>query len=472
MSRLIDQQKNYSADFGSIFRSSAIFYKPRGVDCTMSVSNYWAFKNSTEVGLLFSVRDCSGALVERRTLPFGDAEVLNIPVTSVDEGSFELEAYAARNLRIPYAAVMAIYETPASATLVHSYGRNHALTELEEGSAIVVGRESCWTIRSAPTIRNCAVFHNGHMPVPAQHCTVILHTRAGVDHEFSVPLQALHPWQTVVFDMDELCPDFRERLGGEDGWASIHFENLSSFTRMLLTWQCLETGEFQATHSNFDYASHQTDLIKATRPALMRTPAIPGAVDTTMVVYPRFTAGTYTVQTPDNGVRTFDAGLVVDTAPDTPAEFAFSRNDGDLPSRIVTAFSGRGAGARVPFECSLGVFHERRPGKRFHWAVVSHRLRSVIPVVSYPDLYPPGNEAIVLHFSLHSPVVGEPERTTRSFPSLADVPDFFDPADLFADAFNALGDEFGYVSVFSAYVGFTFYSTVSKAQTIALEHSF
>jgi hypothetical protein len=472
MSVLIDQQKNYSADFGSIFRSSAIFYKPAGVQCTMSVSNYWQFKNQTEVGLLFSVRDRKGKLVERRVVPFGDGQVLNIPVTSVDEGSFELEAYAARNLRIPYAAVMAVYETPASATMVHSYGRNHALTELEEGTAITVGRESCWSVRCGRTILNRAAFHNGHMPTPVQTCTFMLHDQDGVDHVIPVELHALQPWETAIFDVEEICPDFRARLGGKDGWASIHFENLSSFTRMLLTWQCSETGEFQATHSNFDYASHQTNLIAASKPAYMKFPEIPGASEQKMVVYPRATPGDYAVALEGDTPTTFRDGLLKDAPTGKISTFSFTRTDGDLPSRIVTAISGRAPKARIPFECSLGVFHEKRPGKRFHWAVVSSRLNSVLPVVSYPELYPSGPEPIELHLSLHSPHKAEPSRVSLKFDTLADIPPHLDPKDIFGADFAALGDEFGFVSVFSPYVGFTFFSTVSKNETLALEHSF
>ena len=49
MSLTLDQNKNYTAQFGSIFRSSAIFYIPKSVQTTISVSNYWQFKNKIKV---------------------------------------------------------------------------------------------------------------------------------------------------------------------------------------------------------------------------------------------------------------------------------------------------------------------------------------------------------------------------------------------------------------------------------------
>jgi len=36
----IDQEKNFKAAFGPIFRSSGIFYLPKNIKTTISVSNY------------------------------------------------------------------------------------------------------------------------------------------------------------------------------------------------------------------------------------------------------------------------------------------------------------------------------------------------------------------------------------------------------------------------------------------------
>ena len=134
MSVLIDQNKNYSAQFGSIFRSSAIFYVPNQIKTTITVSNYWDFKNNLEVGLLFSVRDMEGNLIERRERYFENGLVINEDTWPISEGSVEVEAFGSRNLKIPYAAVMGVYEAENSITMVHSYGRNHNLIELEDGN--------------------------------------------------------------------------------------------------------------------------------------------------------------------------------------------------------------------------------------------------------------------------------------------------------------------------------------------------
>ena len=73
------------------------------------------------------------------------------------------------NLRIPYAAIMAIYETKKSVSMVHSYARNHSLQEIEDSNCII-SNESCWTIK---LIENLAVFHNGHIPVKKQKAKLV-----------------------------------------------------------------------------------------------------------------------------------------------------------------------------------------------------------------------------------------------------------------------------------------------------------
>ena len=49
-----------------------------------------------------------------------------------------------------------------------------------------------------------------------------------------------------------------------------------------------------------------------------------------------------------------------------------------MPTRIVTALSGRIKNQLVPFECSMGVDHEQAPKKRFSWALVSGKHLNLI----------------------------------------------------------------------------------------------
>ncbi len=49
-----------------------------------------------------------------------------------------------------------------------------------------------------------------------------------------------------------------------------------------------------------------------------------------------------------------------------------------IPSRIVTGFICKKNSNILPLECSLGIVHEKRPPKSFHWAVVSKKFKSQI----------------------------------------------------------------------------------------------
>ena len=57
----LDQNKNNNAEFGSVFRSSAIFYIPPNIKTTVCISNYWYFKNNIKISLLMTIRNIDGS---------------------------------------------------------------------------------------------------------------------------------------------------------------------------------------------------------------------------------------------------------------------------------------------------------------------------------------------------------------------------------------------------------------------------
>lgn len=468
MGSVIDQSANFRADFGSIFRSSAIFYVPENTKTSLSVSNYWDFKNQIEVGVVLTRRTLDGKVVSRTEHRFDDANVLNIQITDLPHGSVEIESFSSRNLRIPYSAVMAVYETESSVSMVHSYGRNHSLIELEDNKSLTLGRESCWTVRVAGRIRNRAAFHNGHCAVPAQRARLILANQSGqeLDHEFDMP--PLEPFATHLFEIDEICPDYRQFMQGEDGWATVHFENSTAFTRLLILWHDPDSNDLQVTHSNFDYADHQTNTIVSDKPAYMKLPQVDGAGSLNATVYPRFTPGEYEATTRD-GVVAFNRGINLAAEADS---VSFRRLDGALPARIVTGIVGNRESSRLPFECSLGVVHDQRPPKRFHWAIVSRRLQSILHLTAYPEIYAEPEQGFELVVSLYNARNLDIAKTSLSFAGLAELPPGLDPAELFPSDWEALEDDFGYLSVFCSYGGLFLFSSMQRAGSYTLEHTF
>ena len=88
----IDQQDNFSANFGKVFRSSAIFYAVHDdkVKTTISFLNYWDLKNKIATQAMINLRKIDGALVSRELVDFNRGEVFNFTVP-YNYGSFILK---------------------------------------------------------------------------------------------------------------------------------------------------------------------------------------------------------------------------------------------------------------------------------------------------------------------------------------------------------------------------------------------
>ena len=470
MSVLLDQQKNYSADFGAIFRSSAIFFLPKDVHTTITVSNYWDFKNGMDVGLLFSIRSMTGKLIERRERYFTEGLVINETNWPIDEGSIEIEAFGNKNLRIPYAAVMGVYETTKSITMVHSYGRNHNLIEIEDGGSLTTGRESCWTLRCHKSVTNEAVFHNGHLAVDEQKALFSVTNVNGEEKAIEFIVPPLKPFQTYVFNVANIFPNYKNYLNGSNGWGTVHFENQTAFTRLLLMWRNEATKELQVTHSNFDYSEIETNKIEATKPALMKWPSLLSQSDLgKIVVYPKFSKGSYKISS-NKGVNETDNGVFLDVKNIDKLEFS-SATSNRIPSRIVTGFEYRKNKDALPLECSMGIVHEKRPPKRFHWAVVSKRFQSQLFFNSYDEIYEVPKD-IFLVFRLYSIMNKQYSEKRIDLHSLSELPDGILVENLFKDDPNFDEEQFSYISLFSNFGGLFLYSSMLKGSSMTIEHSF
>ncbi len=90
---------------------------------------------------------------------FSNPIELNIPENLV--GSCEIEAFSNTNLRIPYSAIMVVYEGKKSISMVHSYSRTYSRMEVEDKKTICDGYEGCWTLKDTNDVESFAVMHNG-----------------------------------------------------------------------------------------------------------------------------------------------------------------------------------------------------------------------------------------------------------------------------------------------------------------------
>ena len=89
-------------------------------------------------------------------------------------------------------------------------------------------RESCWTIK--PKFINKGVFHNGHISIDKQKAKLILTNQDGLDKIYKFIIPKIDAYETFIFEIKKIAPDFKKFLKNKEGWATVYFESLSSFT--------------------------------------------------------------------------------------------------------------------------------------------------------------------------------------------------------------------------------------------------
>lgn len=469
----ISQADNYNARFGHVLRSSAIFWARNDdrVRTTISFSNYWMYKNNTVVAVLVNVRDMTGRLLSRHPISFEQSEVCNFTPPDEFEGSVEVEAFGNRNMRIPYAAIMAIYETADAISMVHSYGRVYSQHEIEDGRTISIGEESCWTLRNDNELTSFAAFHNGAAVQPAQSAALRVRNHRGEERSATVALDELKPLQTVMVEPAAHIPGLTDFLDGQPGNARLSFHLAGSFTRMLCGIRRKDWSQLQVTHSNFDYSAHDTDTItEGKRMAYMHTPEVPADRRQEIVVYPDTNRGHYQAEIEGDGLD-FSTGEIVRIpfADNASRTVAFTRQDGVLPTRIVTGLRLEGPEGTIPAECSLGVVHHSRPPKGSAWMVVSREFNSRICWTDYSEVYGGCPEDATWDCKLYPADRKEPYAAALRYGDISGKP-FLTLEDIFGPV--ELGGQFGYLSLRSSYGGLLIFSTVQKGDSMAIEHSF
>jgi len=470
---LISQADNFAGSFGEVLRSSAIFWvkNSKQLKTTISFSNYWKFKNSTDVYILLNLRKLNGDLVARKVIDFEAKAVCNFSPPIDFEGSVEVEAFSNKNMRIPYAAIMAVYESTDSISMVHSYARAYSQHEIEDGRTISVGEESCWTLRDTDDLSSFAVIHNGPTNQTEQLVDIAIRNSEGKELVHQFKLEALQPYQTKIIEPKNYFNNLTEWLDGKPGNGRLSFKLSGSFTRMLCATKTNDDNQLQVTHSNFNYTAHDTDFItEGDIRAYMKTPNVDSDFNQEIVVYPDSAEGNY--QSTSNEVtQKFQTGDIHRMIFDSNAAQAveFSREDGNLPTRIVTALRLNSKNSQLPAECSLGVVHHKEPKKNSHWMVVSSKFQSQIYWVDFKELQGGCPDDAEFLFQLYSSKSSEPlvmQRKKEELPHIG----FIELNQLFD--IKQLSNDFQYLFIRCSYGGMLFFSSMKKNAAITIEHSF
>ena len=191
-----------------------------------------------------------------------------------------------------------------------------------------------------------------------------------------------------------------------------------------------------------------------------------------MVVYPDCDKGNYSVSNNNNKID-FSTGkiLSLDFEDALKQKLIFERKDNILPTRIVTGLRIHSSKQTIPAECSLGVVHHKVPKKHFSWMVVSAKFDSTISSVNFEEVFGDYQENSELVFKLYSDKEKKPlERTTNM--SILDKNSSIQLKELFPESDGFLENSMGWLTVWSAYSGIRFYSTLTKKNSITMEHAF
>jgi hypothetical protein len=481
MAKTISFVDNVQGRHGDVLRSSAIFYYVRNsqTKTTLSLLNYWPIKRNLQVAVVASLRRMDGTLVRRERLSFQPGMVCNY-APALDEpfeGSAEIEVFSVENLVVPYAAVMAIYETAKGIAQVHSYGRTYSRHEVEEGRAIAAGSEGCWTLRDDGKRRSFAVFHNGGAALAEQVAEIEVIGAGGERRRKQIPIPALEPYASYKLFAEQAFPDLARFLNGRPGSASIKYRTAESFVRMLVGVEARDGTDMQVTHSNFDYRAHSTDFVPGQAKGYMVVPAL-SRKDKRVVIYPHSAEGRYKVglASTNQELTQFRSGELLQIELGGGSDtLVFERVDGEFPSRLVTSLLIDENPDVLPNECSLGILQKLQPRKRFWWGpcVSSPQVASKLVLHDLPEIYGGMPAAGTVQLTLYSPRHQEQRKTVVPAKDLAAFESGVDFADLFPDCASFLDGGFGYYTLFHEYGGLTAYSYFRKdTGSVCLEHGF
>lgn len=484
---LIDQKKNFENRHGFNYRSSGQFYfiydQPNQVCTTISIFNYFKIKNNLEVAVAISLRRRDGSLAKRINTDFHNKSVINIDHTFLGlneafEGSLEVEFFCLKNLTIPYAAIIAIYETLNGITYVHTYSRNYSQHELEAAFTVTESKESNWTIRDNERWESFVVIHNGSSKIEPQEMKIVLTHEDGRVLSRTFTYRSLEKYETAILKPSAVIPEISDWLRGGLANCSLQFKVSGAFTRSLIGNRSKDLTDMQVTHSNFAYNFHKTDVVSSSSgfnsfPKLAST----GAIN----IYPDSMSGEYTLSFGNRGseyhkVMSYSSGeyysQMIDAGQISTLKVE-AHESGKLPSRFVIGYAGisdkGSAQGLIPFEISLGIFTNQRPKKRFWWGPIgSGAFQNRICAGIIEDIYGKyQNEDVFI----------------RIYNSKDEVyKEIFIDGETFMKAgftYELTGqdlrevDKFGYYTFYSDYPGFFVFGVTSKPTgSLAVEHGF
>ncbi len=478
---LLNQNDNYKANFGEVYRSSSIFYyissPSKRVKTELSFMNYWEIKNNLTVSIIANIRTLEGKLLKREKVSFNDGEVFNFSPFSNEEfeGSVEFEIFSIQNMRFPYPAIMVSYIGNSHSTMTHSYARIYSQHEIEDSKIVPVGYESCWAVKDNDKFKSFCVFHNGNEVCEEQDVSLTLKKYGSLEERSkTIKLPALRPFETVKIYPSDHFENISNFLDGVVGNVSIDFKLKNAFTRMLVGHENVEDGSLQVTHSNFNYRKINTNLLEGAE-AVFIPPMLENVDCYNVIIYPDFTEGEYIVQ---NGEMTdvIKSGEISKLPVSGGERLKFlSKDISSIPSRLVLGIEFGKANWHLG-ECSLNIFHSEKPFKRFHWGsfIVGQNIESRLIFTDIREFFgevEQESEFVLRFYSQKNKGYIERKFSGKDIEKLSSEGFLITSDD---EILDFVGSGTSWWSIFSEYGGLFPYVMVqdNKRKSITVEHAF
>ena len=459
--------------------SSSIFWfeNNKNMRTIISFLNYWKIKNNLKANIEAITYCSNGNILERKNVTFDKGNVLNLcPLNGkTGKGSIEIKITSKANLKIPYAAIVGIYETKFGLTAVHSYTRLYYEKEEMKNK----GNEGSWTIRDSEKISSFCVFHNGSEMQPAQKVKFTIQNEFQEILVSHIEIPSIPPYGVIKINLINSIKNLREFLKGGIGTVSVNYEVKNSFTRLLIGNESIKNGhDMQVTHSNFNYKTQGTDFLQNNSDVSLHL--YPGQINkySEFIVYPHLVPGNYEAKLGNKNYKINNNQDIVKipiSQKNKSREIKFYSKIDPMPSRFQIGLVSKKNKKRIPNEVAFSAITSIEPRKRFHWGVcgVGKNIDTKLVILDLGNLDSKKEESEDVIISFYSTETNDVMKSTIKAKNIKQFVDGKSIYKIFKEIKKPTKNMFGYFSVFSNYGRYLCYSeTTNQHGSIFKEHSF
>ena len=466
--------------------SSTFWFKNnKNMKTIISFLNYWRIKNNLNVEISTRTFSLSGKLIEEKKINFNKGNVVNLcPLNFKDgEGSFEVIVKSDQNLRIPYAAIVAVYETKYGLSAVHSYSRYYSKEEMLYAPSNIFfnGNQGSWTIRDSDNVRSFCVLHNGSETQPSQTMNIAIQNEDGKILKKDIKLPEIQAFGAVKIKLQDHIENLTSFLKNGIGVASTRHAVKNSFARLLIGNESMKDGEdLQATHSNFNFKVQKSDFLNKEDAKVLKH--YPGQQNkfSEFLIYPHLVPGQYEAVCGEKKYLLDNNKKIVRVPVENSSRVInFYPKSGPMPTRLQLGLVSKISEKRIPNEVAFTALTNLFPKKRFHWGIcgIGKNIDTKIIILDLNLVHtdPKDEKKIIVSYyntKNHSVLTKDiSERELENFKNGISIYEIFKNLD--AQKNQDQDNEYGYYSVYSDYGGFLCYSQMTNHHnSITKEHSF